>query len=279
MAFRQVHTKAWSDNWFVELPPEGKLLFLYLITNERASISGIYECPLRIMVFETGLDEATVNEQLAGFATAEKAYYDHDAGVVWVRNLRKYHETGSPKVQTKITSDIVQVPECDVLNMYLDAYGIDRVSIGLYTYTSDSDSMSMSDRSVQGKMPTTLTETLPDRMIAALAEVTGMDPYVRAPRTALANAAAQLVPRYKPSEIKGRYGKGGLWYDKDQGHWKGLRGQRPSLTDITMTIGMGPFSESTANGRPGETVEDKQAALADRLEGDDISSRFGSLDY
>ena len=39
--YRQLHTHIWSDNWFAELEPDLKLLFIYLFSNERASICGL----------------------------------------------------------------------------------------------------------------------------------------------------------------------------------------------------------------------------------------------
>jgi len=277
--FRQVHTKAWSDNWFVDLIPEGKLLFLYLITNDKSTIAGIYELPLRTMVFETGLSLDVVKQQLDVFEAAEKAFYDYDAGVVWIVNLRKYHETRSPTVQAKIVKELAVIPSCSVMDKYCEAYGIDTVSIGyVYTYNLHSESDSRSNLSFEGPMPNTLSDSPPDQMIEALAEVTGMDAYVRANRTALSNAATQLVGRYQPEYVKARYGDGGIWFDENKGHWKGQKGQRPTLSDITTTIGLGPFTNHKAENRV-EAKEDRQSRLADKLSSGDITQRFGELDF
>jgi hypothetical protein len=124
--YRQVHTKIWKDRWFLDLEPEHKLLFIYLFSNERASISGIYELPKKVIAFETGLNEETLENGLQIFEEAQKAFvWD---GVVWVKNLRKYHETSSPKVQTRILSDIDEVKDCELKAIYCQEYGIDRVS-------------------------------------------------------------------------------------------------------------------------------------------------------
>ena len=239
--FRQVHTKMWADNWFSNLPPEHKLLFVYLFTNERASISGIYELPLRLISFETGLDNDIVLDGFNTFSLEEKAFYDQGAAVVWVLNLRKYHETGSPKVQTKIMTDIAAVPDCKLFDSYLETYGIDRVSIGQYKYKYTSSSISKSN--YEGRLTQALTDTKPDQMIEVLAEVCGLDPYVRDVRDKLAGVQVQLTPRYKPEYVRKRYGEGGKWYDQKVGHWKGKKGQRPTLQDVTMTIGMGDFTQ------------------------------------
>jgi hypothetical protein len=125
--FRQVHTKIWKDDWFLDLQAEHKLFFIYLFTNEMASISGIYELSQRVMSFESGLTQKEIQAAFQEFQKAGKAYYDD--GVVWIANLRKYHETSSNLVQTRIIKDITAVKDCPLKESYCEAYGIDRVSV------------------------------------------------------------------------------------------------------------------------------------------------------
>ena len=157
-SFRQIHTKIWKDDWFLELEPMNKLFFIYLFSNEQASISGIYELAMRVMSFESGLTMPEIKDAFELFQDARKAFYAD--GVVWVPNLRKYHETQSPKVQTKILKDLAAVKDCNLKGIYCDTYGIDRVSNGIdsvcippymYTYTSKSSSNSTSKGGAGGK--------------------------------------------------------------------------------------------------------------------------------
>jgi hypothetical protein len=122
--YRQLHTHIWSDGWFVELEPDLKLLFIYLFSNERASICGLYELPIRTISFETGLDRAVIKPGLEVFTKADKARYDFDAGVVWIRNMLKYQGSSSPKVQARIQADIKAVPDCDLKQQFLDTLSI-----------------------------------------------------------------------------------------------------------------------------------------------------------
>lgn len=134
--YRQVHTHIWKDGWFLELDPAYKLFFIYLFTNERASISGIYELPKRVMAFESGLTFTEIDEAFEIFQDAGKAYRDDD--IVLVVNLRKYHETKSPKVQTAIASDIDAIKDCKLKGIYAEIYGMDRVSIPSNSISSSS---------------------------------------------------------------------------------------------------------------------------------------------
>jgi DnaD/phage-associated family protein len=125
--YRQLHTRMWADTWFIELKTEQKLLFVYLFSNERASVCGLYEIPLRFISFETGLEKDQIVEAFEVFTQAGKIEYDYAAGVIWVKNMAKYQTSTSPKLQARIKADIKAVPECAIKNRYL--YGTDTVSV------------------------------------------------------------------------------------------------------------------------------------------------------
>jgi len=133
--YRQVHVKIWKDSWFIELEPDEKLLFIYLITNDSASLAGIYELHKRIIVFESGLDKTSVDRILQRFEDDGKVYYRD--GVIWVVNMRSYHETSSIKVQARIKADLDTIPYCELKIAYFKkyypniqyGYGIDTLSL------------------------------------------------------------------------------------------------------------------------------------------------------
>lgn len=139
--YRQLHTRMWSsDQWFAELKPEFKLLFIYLFSNERASVCGLYELPVRMMVFETGLEKAVIEAGLAEFQQADKVWYDAMTGVVYVRNMLKYQGSTSPHVKKRIQADLKAVPDCALKTQWLQAY---RVSIGYEDGIDTSSSSSI----------------------------------------------------------------------------------------------------------------------------------------
>jgi hypothetical protein len=65
MTNRYINTNFWKDNYIADLDPSEKLLFLYLITNPRTNIAGIYELNLREIAFDTGFDVDMVKKILA----------------------------------------------------------------------------------------------------------------------------------------------------------------------------------------------------------------------
>ena len=72
---RSINTAIWSDTWFEDLDPEEKLLFMYLITNEKTNMLGIYESSIKKISFETGINKERVSKALKGFEKVGKVKY------------------------------------------------------------------------------------------------------------------------------------------------------------------------------------------------------------
>ena len=75
---RSVSTKIWSDTWFEELSASHKLLFIYLITNEKTNMLGIYEASVKKIAFETGLKKDDVEKGLKYFEKSGRVNYNHN---------------------------------------------------------------------------------------------------------------------------------------------------------------------------------------------------------
>jgi len=131
--YRQIHVSIWKDEWFLELDADEKLLFIYLFSNELASLAGIYKIPLRVIAFETSLEASYIREKLDDFERAGKVIYRD--GIVWVINMRKYNG-GSEKVEQRVQKDVDDIPDCWLKQVYLAyfnlgipyAYGMDTIA-------------------------------------------------------------------------------------------------------------------------------------------------------
>jgi len=96
--YRNVHISFWSDPFVLELTPEEKYFFLYLMTNSKTSQIGIYELPKSIIQFETGYNRDTVDKLLNKFIDYGKIKYDQTTKEVMLTNWLKYNYSNSPKV-------------------------------------------------------------------------------------------------------------------------------------------------------------------------------------
>ena len=133
MKARIVRTKIWEDEFFSELTRAGKLLFLYLITNHRINISGCYELPDRVIMFETGLNKTELLE-------AKKEVYPKAGffeGWVYIPNAKRLNSFKGPKNEEAFRNEMELVPE-NVKNALISTKQ-DRVSKG-YPYPMDTSS-------------------------------------------------------------------------------------------------------------------------------------------
>ena len=105
--YRQTHVKMWRDSWFIELPVDAKLCWIYLFTNENSTLAGLYEITLRQIAFDTCLNLDRVKEILAKFEADNKLMYANS--IIWIYNMEKYHSQGSPKIKTRKALDIASI--------------------------------------------------------------------------------------------------------------------------------------------------------------------------
>lgn len=139
-AYRQIHTQIWKDAWFLDLDSDHKLLFIYLFSNERANLAGLYDLALKVICFETDLPQETVEEGLALFGKADKVIYED--GWVWVPNLLRYNaqNLASPKIQKHLRDTLETIPNIALKARWIeyyngiapDGYRIDTVSYPIY---------------------------------------------------------------------------------------------------------------------------------------------------
>lgn len=102
---RLVNTKYWNDGFIVNLDPIEKLLFIYFLTNQYTNLCGVYECPLKIIAFETGIDKDVVEKIFKRFAG--KIHYV--TGWVYVRNFLK-HQSANDKMKIGADRERKEIP-------------------------------------------------------------------------------------------------------------------------------------------------------------------------
>ena len=131
--YRQIHPEIWDDPWFLELSSNEKLLFIYMFSNDRTSLSGLYEISKKQIAFETGLDKKFVSTTLDKFKEAEKIIAD--GNIYFIVNQFKRHFSRSPKVIIRVRKDIDSIRDCEPKRVCKCLY---EVLIG-YPYSIDTE--------------------------------------------------------------------------------------------------------------------------------------------
>lgn len=249
--FRTIHSKMWRDSWYAELDVDGKLLWVYLITNGAASLTGIYHLPVRIAAFETGMNQERVSTLLSQFVLSGKIEYENE--IVWIRRMRKYQAANetSPKIAQRILKDLDEIPDCKVKRMYLGQYGINTVSIPTHTDTetdTDTETIGAKNAPEPSTQKATQKQTRErDLLFDAIAKVCCVDPSVKGNGASVGKVRAALLatePPYTPAEVLAF----GEWWHSDE--WRSKKGP-PTLWKLREQIGL----IRNGNGRKPEPIE------------------------
>ena len=164
--YRQVHVSIWKDAWFLDLDTNEKLLFVYLFTNESTNLAGLYKIAPKVIAFETGLEISWIADTLKKFSDVGKVFYED--GIVWIVNMRKYHETTSSKIQTRIQADINSLPEYPIKQRYIEYYN----SKIPYRYLIDTTSLKEEEEEEKSKEEERLNNHDYSRLSAAFVNAT-----------------------------------------------------------------------------------------------------------
>ena len=104
--YRPVHVKIWScDEKFQEYSKDGKLLFLYLITNDHLTESGLYKITYKTMANETDIPKGEIKKLING-ELKNNVSYDENKSVAFVHKFLEHNGGGNPKlVKISINKD------------------------------------------------------------------------------------------------------------------------------------------------------------------------------
>jgi hypothetical protein len=106
MKTRVVHTKVWKDSWYSNLSTEAKFVWLYLITNDRINIAGVYELTKRELEFDTGVE---LTEDLKKELFPKAMFYEDWICISNVNRYNKYRN--SPLNEKAFVKEISLIPE------------------------------------------------------------------------------------------------------------------------------------------------------------------------
>jgi len=96
--YRLVSVHIWNDPDFEQLTPSEKTIFLYLITNNATSDSGIYTVTPKKIANDTNVQLGTVNKLLGN---CKNLSYDFDNKCIFIHNFLQYNGGGRPNLLEK----------------------------------------------------------------------------------------------------------------------------------------------------------------------------------
>jgi hypothetical protein len=151
---RYINTKFWSDEWISNLDPIEKLLYLYLLTNERTTIAGAYELPLKFMALETGIEKEMIEKILKRFVEDKKITIYKS----WIRlcNFQKYQDTTNDKIRQGIERVMGEIP----LEIKKNLYPMDTLSRAMDTLPIAIEQLNRIESNLNSNIPPSLEEVV-----------------------------------------------------------------------------------------------------------------------
>lgn len=118
--YRPVHIRIWKDPDFEKFNYTQKLIFIYLLTNESTTESGIYPISVKTISNETGIPIKKVEELLVN--GLKNISFDSKNSCVFVKKFLKYNGGGRPDLLVKSIEKDYKNIETDLWNEFVLEY-------------------------------------------------------------------------------------------------------------------------------------------------------------
>lgn len=137
--YRSVQVIFWQDAFVLDLTPEEKYFYIYLMTNSKANQIGIYELPKRIIETETGYNRESVEKLLNRFVDYKKIIYNKPTNEIMLLNWSKHNWNNSPKVVKRVEEELKNVKYFPFIQKYRETVDtIDKNTVSIqYPYSMD----------------------------------------------------------------------------------------------------------------------------------------------
>ncbi|NFD04981.1 DnaD domain protein [Clostridium botulinum] len=140
--YRQLHTQFWSDGFVLDLTPEEKYFYLYLMSNTKTSQCGVYELPLRVIEMETGYNRETVIKLIKRFIDYKKIKYDEETKEIMIFNWVKYNIPNNINSIKCINKELKNIKNKDFIKILYIKYcelqlDIEKLFDGIFILTNE----------------------------------------------------------------------------------------------------------------------------------------------
>jgi hypothetical protein len=144
MKTRIIHTRFWQDSYVAKLSHKEKLTFIYLLTNDHVSLTGIYELPDKYIQLDLDLNEEEINFIKEKFQKDNKIlFFD---GWIKILNHDKYNSFKGEKIEIAKTKELEKIP----LKIKQYQWSID-TSINTSIDTPSNDNHNNKNKDIQQK--------------------------------------------------------------------------------------------------------------------------------
>ena len=135
--YRHIHIDYWQDGFILDLTPEEKYFYIYLMTNSKTSQCGIYELPKRIIETETGYNRETVEKLIKRFEEYGKIIYCDETKEIFLKNWIKHNKAVSAKVIKCVEKEILKVKSKELIDLFFKE--CNKYGYPIHTHATNED--------------------------------------------------------------------------------------------------------------------------------------------
>lgn len=117
--YRSVQVNFWQDEFVLDLTPEERYFYIYLLTCSKTRQCGIYPLPLRLVEMETGYNRETVEKLLQRFIAYGKILYDAKTKELYVLNWLRYNPVTNTNIEKCVLRELKTVKNKEFVHMFL----------------------------------------------------------------------------------------------------------------------------------------------------------------
>ena len=149
---RYVDTRFWSDTWVMDsLSQLDRLLYLYLLTNDKTNVAGVYEISLKTIMLETDFSK----DELMMMLPKLKSRVIYSGGWVVLRKAIKHQNYHNSKIELGIIAALSKSPQelLQYVDLPKDANVIKKFIKG---HLTDDNRLQLDDLSMSHRDPSHL---------------------------------------------------------------------------------------------------------------------------
>ncbi|TNP07741.1 DnaD domain-containing protein [Bacillus pacificus] len=117
--YRNVQMNFWQDEFILDLTPEERYFYIYLLTGTKTKQCGIYVLPKRVAELETGYNMETVEKLLNRFVEYGKILYDAETKELYIINWLHYNPILNTNVEKCVLRELKTVKNKEFIHMFL----------------------------------------------------------------------------------------------------------------------------------------------------------------
>ena len=117
--YRTVQVNFWQDDFVLDLTPEERYFYVYLLTCSKTTQCGIFPFPKRLAEMETGYNRETVDKLVQRFVDYGKILYDADTRELFVLNWLRYNPVTNTNVEKCVLRELKGVKNKEFVHMFL----------------------------------------------------------------------------------------------------------------------------------------------------------------